>query len=342
MILHAGPARKSARTTGVDGLLVVDKPPGPTSHEVVARVRRALGERRVGHTGTLDPAASGVLVLVIGRATRLARFLASHDKAYVARVRLGVATDTGDAEGTPLGATYQGPWPDLATIDKALEAFRGTFAQQPPAYSAKKVDGRRAYKTARSRRADDVPVRLPQPCVVTLRECAVGRTAGNEIELQLTCSSGFYVRSLAYDLGVKLGTGAHLVALRRTRSGPYRLEDAHALERIEQLPGQPDAAHGIVLPMDEMLSEFPAVVLSAEGVGLAARGRAIDTTDRAAVTSPVFPASPAMAALRALPVQHAGALETVAVRLLGPDGGLVAIGAPTSRASFLHPFVVLI
>ncbi len=339
MIPHAGSVRRSPTVAGVDGLLVVDKPPGPTSHDVVARVRRALDEQRVGHTGTLDPGASGVLVLVVGRATRLARFLAPHDKAYVARVRLGVATDTGDAEGRPIGAIYQGRWPDLATINKVLEVFRGTFAQQPPAYSAKKVEGRRSYKTARSKRADAAPVRLPLPSVVALRECTVGRVADDEIELHLTCSSGFYVRSLAYDLGIKLGTGAHLVALRRTRSGPYRLEDAQALERVEQLTGQPDAARGIVVPMEEMLSDLPAVLLSAKGVGLAARGCAIDTTDRAAVTSPVLPALPAPPGLS---VQEARAPETVAIRLLGPDGGLVAIGAPTTRAGLLHPFVVLI
>ncbi len=134
----------------MDGLLVVDKPAGPTSHEVVARVRRALGERRIGHTGTLDPAATGVLPLVLGRATRLARFLSSSEKSYDAVLRLGVATDTNDAQGTPAGAPYQGPLPSREAIDRALDRFRGAFLQQPPAYSAKKIDGERSYRLARA------------------------------------------------------------------------------------------------------------------------------------------------------------------------------------------------
>jgi predicted methyltransferase len=136
----------------MDGLLIIDKPPGPTSHDVVARVRRALGERRIGHTGTLDPAATGVLPLVLGRATRLARFLSASDKSYEAVVRLGVATDTQDAEGAASGPRYEGPLPSHAMIDRALDSFRGTFLQQPPAFSAKKIDGERSYRTARRAR----------------------------------------------------------------------------------------------------------------------------------------------------------------------------------------------
>src|SRR5437660_818196 len=121
----------------MDGLLVIDKPAGPTSHEVVARIRRVLGERRIGHTGTLDPAATGVLPLVVGRATRLAQFLNASDKAYDAVIRLGVATDTGDAQGTPVGRQAHGDWPSRDTIERALATFRGTHLQQPPAFSAK-------------------------------------------------------------------------------------------------------------------------------------------------------------------------------------------------------------
>jgi tRNA pseudouridine55 synthase len=134
----------------MDGLLIVDKPAGPTSHDVVARVRRALGEPRIGHTGTLDRAATGVLPLVLGRATRLARFLGASDKSYDAVIRLGVATDTNDAEGTRTGPSYQGPLPSRDVIDRALDAFRGAFLQQPPAYSAKKIGGHRSYRIARA------------------------------------------------------------------------------------------------------------------------------------------------------------------------------------------------
>src|SRR5882672_7690089 len=134
----------------MDGLLVVDKPSGPTSHDVVARLRRVLGERRVGHTGTLDPLATGVLPLVVGRATRLARFLSASDKSYEAVIRLGMSTDTADAVGAPIGSPFAGSLPSPDAIDRALDAFRGTFLQQPPAFSAKKIDGKRSYDLARA------------------------------------------------------------------------------------------------------------------------------------------------------------------------------------------------
>src|SRR5262252_88967 len=137
----------------MDGLLIIDKPAGPTSHDVVARMRRALGERRIGHTGTLDPAATGVLPLVVGRATRLARFVGASSKSYEAVVRLGVATDTADAAGLPIGPPHDGPLPSRDAIDRALSEFRGTFLQRPPAYSAKKVAGTRSYALARASRS---------------------------------------------------------------------------------------------------------------------------------------------------------------------------------------------
>src|SRR5438132_6077628 len=138
----------------MDGLFVVDKPVGPTSHDVVARVRRLFGERRVGHTGTLDPAASGVLPLVLGRATRLARYVGVSVKSYEAVIRFGTATDTYDAQGTPVGGPYDGAPPTREGVQRALDPFRGSFIQQPPPYSAKKVAGRRSYKLARARARD--------------------------------------------------------------------------------------------------------------------------------------------------------------------------------------------
>src|SRR5688572_6178548 len=137
----------------MDGLLIVDKPAGPTSHDVVSRIRRALRERRIGHTGTLDPAATGVLLLVVGRATRLAKFLSASDKSYEAVVRIGFSTNTADADGEPIGPVWHGTLPSREAIDAALDAFRGVFLQQPPAFSAKKIDGKRSHKLARARAA---------------------------------------------------------------------------------------------------------------------------------------------------------------------------------------------
>ena len=218
----------------MDGLLVIDKPVGPTSHDVVARVRRALRERRIGHTGTLDPLATGVLPLVVGRATRLARFLSGSDKSYEAEVRLGVATDTDDAEGLPVGEAHSASWPTRDVIDRALDSFRGQFAQTPPAFSAKKVAGRRSYTIHRGRTRDGVrSVPGPSPLQsqrVTVTQLTLTECAGDRVRLTVICSAGFYVRALARDLGERLGTGAHLAALRRTRVGDLTLDQAVPLD----------------------------------------------------------------------------------------------------------------
>src|SRR5947199_2521203 len=154
----------------MDGILVIDKPVGPTSHDIVARARRAIGERRIGHTGTLDPGATGVLPLVLGRATRLARFLTSGDKAYEAVIRLGFSTETGDKGGAPLPALRSTYLPSSSDIDRMLDAFRGTFVQQPPAYSAKKIDGERSHRLARraKRQGTTALPPLPAPALVTV------------------------------------------------------------------------------------------------------------------------------------------------------------------------------
>src|SRR5262245_53837740 len=211
----------------MDGLLVVDKPSGPTSHDVVARMRRVLREQRIGHTGTLDPGATGVLPLVIGRATRLARFLSASDKSYEAIIRLGFATDTADTEGSPIGGRYDGPLPAIEAINRALDAFRGQFLQQPPAFSAKKIGGRRSYDLAR--RGPSLPVpdqSLPRPQPVTVHRLQILTVDGDAVTVSIDCSAGFYVRSLACDLGERLGTGGHLIGLRRTCSGEYSIADA--------------------------------------------------------------------------------------------------------------------
>ena len=178
----------------MDGLLIVDKPSGPTSHDVVARLRRVLREKRIGHTGTLDPMATGVLVLVVGKATRLAKFLSASDKSYDAIVRFGFATDTHDAQGRPVGPVIEGAAPAREAIDAALDAFRGTFMQQPPAFSAKKVDGHRSYKLARSTRQErshtatsstfPAPPALPAPTTVTTHRIEILRVDADTVALR--------------------------------------------------------------------------------------------------------------------------------------------------------------
>jgi len=312
----------------VDGLLVIDKPAGPTSHDVVAAMRRVLGERRVGHTGTLDPAATGILTLVLGRATRLAKFLSDSRKTYDATVTLGAATDTADAAGVRIGAPYAGPWPSRATVDRALDAFRGVFVQQPPAYSAKKIAGRRSYALARraaTSTAATTPV--PQPVAVTTHRLELVAIEGDTVRLLVECSAGFYVRALAHDLGERLGTGAHLTGLRRTRSGDYSLADAIGLDEAVR---DPDAAAQRVIPLAGMLASMPAVVLTDEGLRLVTVGRDIGPH---AVRESRFPNRPD--SLTPNPQ------SPFSVRLVGPMGNLVGIAEPTP-SGVLHPSVVLV
>jgi tRNA pseudouridine55 synthase len=306
----------------MDGLLVIDKPAGPTSHDVVSRMRRVLKERGIGHTGTLDPMATGVLALVLGRATRLAKFMSAADKSYEAVVTLGVSTDTGDADGEPVGPRHHGPLPDRTAIDRALDAFRGSFLQQPPAFSAKKIGGQRSYELARAARMRAVPARpappsLPAPTTVSAHRIDVLSVEQEHVTLAIDCSAGFYVRSLAHDLGERLGTGAHLSALRRTRSGDFTLSTAMTLEAAEQ---DPDEAAAFVIPMEQLLPSFPAVVLTSDGVLKASHGRDLGRGD-----------------LETRP----GAGDHGFVRLIDRDGGLVGIAEPAAPG-LLHPCIVLL
>ena len=326
-----------------DGLLILDKPAGPTSHDVVARMRRVLREKRIGHTGTLDPMATGVLLLVVGKATRLAKFLSASGKSYDAVVRFGFATDTADAQGRPLGPVSEDTMPAREAIDAALDAFRGTFLQQPPAFSAKKIDGRRSYKLARARRvppgvapvSDTVaysanPPALPAPATVTAHRIDILSMEADTVTLSVDCSAGFYIRSLAHDLGARLGTGAHLTALRRTRTGEFALNRALTLDAAERDPG---AAAEALIPLSGVLPQLASVILTAEGVTRAARGQDVRPSDRlAAVSSQPSAVDDEPAALSHQPF----------IRLLDPAGGLVAIAQRAGAGGLLHPSVVLV
>lgn len=318
----------------MDGLLVVDKPAGPTSHDVVARMRRVLGERRMGHTGTLDPGATGVLPLVVGRATRLARFLSGRDKTYEAVVRLGVATETYDAEGAPVGARHDGAWPSREEIACALEAFRGVFVQRPPAFSAKKMDGRRSYAVARAGSRAGAPV-APAATTVTAHQLDMLGIDVDRVTLRIVCSAGFYVRSLANDLGERLGVGAHLTALRRTHSGDLSLDDALSLEVAER---DPHAARGAMIPLDRMLDGFRAIVLSESGALRAVHGRDVGPEDIAqgSVMADVSFCLPTSDTPFHLPSGD------TPFRLMDSGGRLLGIGEPTGTGGLLHPSVVLV
>lgn len=212
--------------TSTDAVLLVDKPTGVTSHDVVALARRALGTRKVGHGGTLDPFATGLLVLVAGRGTRLLRFLPGEPKVYEATIRFGAETDTDDGTGTE---TRQAPLPDPRCVREALAGLTGTLAQVPPAYSAKHVAGRRAYQIARRGEAPALA-----PVTVRVRGWEVVDQRDDTLVARIACSGGTYIRALARDLGRAVGSAAHLVALRRLRVGPFDVRDANDLGALRE------------------------------------------------------------------------------------------------------------
>lgn len=278
-----------------DGVLVVDKPAGWTSHDVVARARRLAGTRKVGHAGTLDPMATGVLVLGVGRATRLLTYLVGADKEYTATVRLGRATVTDDAEGevaatAPAGAVAA---LDAGSVEAALAPLRGQIAQVPSAVSAIKVDGRRAY--ARVRSGQEVAL-AARP--VTVHELVVtapprrARTADGaevvDVDVRVVCSSGTYVRALARDLGDALGVGGHLTALRRTRVGGFTLDDARALEDLlaQVRRGEPLALTSMT---DAALRTFPPRRLDAAETHAVRRGQRLAPTGAAGPVAALAP-----------------------------------------------------
>jgi len=235
----------------VDGILVVDKPAGITSHDVVNRVRRLARIQRVGHLGTLDPIATGVLPLALGRATRLAQFFLHREKTYEAVIRFGFATDTYDSAGLPAG-------PDVPValsaerLEELLAGYRGEFDQIPPPISAKKVNGVAAYKLARKLR----PVEL-EPVRVRVDEFTLLGVEGSRAKVRIRCSAGTYLRALAHDMGQKIGTGAHVENLRRLAAGEFTLDMAHTLEQIRDLAAQNRLEEALIRGAD-LLPEAPA------------------------------------------------------------------------------------
>lgn len=301
----------------MDGVVVVDKPAGPTSHDVVERVRLLLNVRRAGHTGTLDPFATGVLPICLGKATRLARFLADSDKAYRATVRLGFATTTDDLTGDPLGSPTAVS-ADEREVRRACAGLTGELRQVPPAYSAKRVDGQRLYDLARR------GVAVERAAVaVTVLVLEVVAVEGDRVELDVRCSAGMYVRALARDLGEALGTGAHLAALRRTEAAGFGLSRAAPWDALTSGIGN----H--LVPLADVLPQFPAVRVGEEGALAVRHGRDLD---------------------RRLIVEGFPDAPPPRLRVLDGEGRLLALAVPRGFSTpvpglpvpaVLHPDVVL-
>ena len=308
-----------------DGVLVIDKPAGPTSHDIVACVRRTLSLKKVGHLGTLDPLATGVLPLVVGRATRLASLLAGASKQYDAVIRLGLITDTYDITGTVVGgadaprpdatsAEIDGLQPSPETIAHAAAGFVGSYPQRPPPFSAKKIDGVRAYDLVRRRQPVEVT-----PAQVTVEALTVLSIDGPRVRCRVVCSSGFYIRSLAHDLGDALGCGGCLETLRRERHGPFNLQAAVPLAQIVEKSAWVATQF---VPMGSLLPSIPAVVVSDQGARRAAHGNPLRVAD-------MVPAA-------GLPLPNAGR-----VRVLDERGRLLAV-ADRRGDGTLRPKIVLV
>lgn len=250
----------------MDGVLVVDKPEGWTSHDAVNKVRKIIGTRRVGHLGTLDPMATGVLPLVVGRATRLSQFLMKGDKVYDAVVRFGYATDTYDRDGVPTTPVTT-PKIELAQLEAALRGMLGTIEQMPPPVSAKKIAGTPAYKLARKNQ----PVEL-KPVAVTIHSLELVSLEGTDAHLIVRCSAGTYMRSIAHDLGQTLGCGAFLYRLRRIASGDFTLHQARSLEELERLKAE-ERLNEALVPPAELLPAFPSETVDALTASQIRQGR---------------------------------------------------------------------
>ncbi len=277
--------------SALSGVLLIDKPIGPTSHDIVAIVRRSLKIRRVGHTGTLDPFASGLLLVCVGMATRISEYLLGLPKAYAATAHLGTTTETDDREGAPLNV--DGAWQTVSAeaVEAALGRQRGEIMQVPPRYSAKRVGGVRAHVLARQ--GAEVPA---VPVAVTIDRIEMTRFEPPELDLAVVCSSGTYIRSIARDLGESLGVGAHLTALRRTAIGHFSVDEALTLDRLEQ------AAEALITPL-AALAHLPRIAVSDAERALLSQGRRV-------------------------PVGREGAREGASGPIAVHDGagGLVAIG----------------
>ncbi len=293
----------------MDGAVIVDKPSGWTSHDVVGKARRILGTKKIGHLGTLDPIATGVLPLVVGRATRLAQFYTRNDKIYEAVIRFGWSTDTYDRAGEPTSAAAE-PVIDAADLELRLDAFRGEIQQTPPPVSAKKVDGVRAYKLARQK----VEFALA-PVAVHVYELTVLEVAGSCARVRAHCSGGTYLRSIAHDLGQAMGCGAHLDELRRTASGDFTIDQARTIPQLEQLAAEGRLADTLV-PAAQLLPEFPAVFVDGALVSQIRQGRN-------------FPVSP-----------FRTPSGSKYVKAVTREGELVAVGE-ARLPNLYHPVVVL-
>jgi tRNA pseudouridine55 synthase len=306
----------------MDGLILVDKPQKFTSHDIVLELRRLLQIKKIGHFGTLDPLATGVLILAVGKATRLFPFFSKEKKSYAGQIRLGFATETYDSFGQPTSAETQ-KLPDESEICEAMKKLEGEVLQTPPLYSAKKYRGQPSYKLARGKKEV-----LLKPVKVFIHSFALQKYYSPCIEFAVQCSSGTFIRSLAHDLGQNLGCGAHLTELKRITSGHFKLSDCLTLDKIKGLTQQ-GRFEEFLIPLESLLPQFPKIILKETGALRARNGHCIFPEDIQKV----------LLAERSLPL--ASQEEKKIFRLFSLEGKLLGLARKEPDQKGLLPFLVL-
>lgn len=303
-------------------MILVDKPKSYTSHDIVAKIRQTIGFQKVGHFGTLDPLATGLLIIGTGKATRFFPFFSKLDKTYKGRLRFGYATDTYDSEGRPISPEINN-FPDKNILLREIKTFTGDFFQKPPPFSAKKIEGQRLYMLARKKK----PIKLA-PSSVTVKAFEVTDYSPPFLDFIVDCSSGTYIRSLAHDLGQHLNCGAHLTELRRINVGSFHINDAYSPDEIEAFH-QKGHVERFLKPIESLLTEYPKIILKESSLNLARNGNKISPGD-----------------ISSLDKHSQSSGENIQnpnniFRIFSPGGEFIALARNDYTKTFLHPFLVI-
>jgi tRNA pseudouridine55 synthase len=306
----------------MDGLILVDKPQNFTSHDIVLKTRNILNTKKIGHCGTLDPLATGLMLLALGKATRLFPFLSKSDKIYEGSIRLGFATDTYDSAGKPTSAEDKN-YPPKGYLSKTMKKFEGDIQQLPPPYSAKKYKGKPLYLLARGKKEFEL-----RPSKVFVHFFQLRKYNPPLLEFKVKCSSGTYVRSLAHDLGQDLGCGAHLSELTRTDVGNYNLKESRTIEEIRGLTEAGKTAE-FLIPLESLLPEFPKIILGKRGFILAQNGNLISPED---IQKVILDESSTAAV---------SSQEETVFRMFSLGGKLLALAKEVPEKHCFHPFLVI-
>ncbi len=307
----------------MDGIILVNKPKNLTSHDIVEKVRALLNEKKVGHFGTLDPMATGLILLGIGRATKLFPFYAKLTKVYTGQIKLGYSTDTYDSCGKAT-SEKKAEYPSEKKVREILKTFEGNISQVPPPYSAKKYKGKPLYKHARK----NIKIKLP-PIAIKIHYLNLLKYAPPAIDFETKCSSGTYIRSLAHEIGKKAGCRGHLSALKRTHIASFSIDDSLTLEKISSMAHK-KRTQEYVLPLENLLPQFPKIILSEQGALKAKNGASIKPEDIMNIGS------------ESIPNNKQGSSENSQIfRLFSPEGKLIALATKKQERKGLHPFTVI-